>query len=194
MTASLEKLTKQFNKMGWEVANDTGSSVVSLSKQISDDEDVFVSFKADMQSDISVPEDKESSYAELEFKVFQNIGTHISESSDKTQGENYGIDLQMIFVCNSSPDTPLEVLHMDSAVSVESDGPGLSISEDRYPGPPYDEWDDTIKKDVVNHLKDLGITESFSKLLRQFALDKEYSEYINFLRNVALEPETGAQK
>ena len=67
MTASLEKLTKQFNKMylqviditnrGWEVANDTGSSVVSLSKQISDDEDVFVSFKADMQSDISVPED-----------------------------------------------------------------------------------------------------------------------------------------
>lgn len=42
---------------GWEVANDTGSSVVSLSKQISDDEDVFVSFKADMQSDISVPED-----------------------------------------------------------------------------------------------------------------------------------------
>ena len=59
MTASLEKLTKQFNKMyllviditnrGWEVANDTGSSVVSLSKQISDDEDVFVSFKADMQ-------------------------------------------------------------------------------------------------------------------------------------------------
>ena len=52
MTASLEKLTKQFNKMyllviditnrGWEVANDTGSSVVSLSKQISDDEDVFV--------------------------------------------------------------------------------------------------------------------------------------------------------
>ena len=67
MTASLEKLTKQFNKMyllvigvmnrGWEVANDTGSSVVSLSKQISDDEDVFISFKADMQSDISVPED-----------------------------------------------------------------------------------------------------------------------------------------
>ena len=67
MTASFEKLTKQFNKMyllviditnrGWEVANDTGSSVVSLSKQISDDEDVFVSFKADMQSDISVPED-----------------------------------------------------------------------------------------------------------------------------------------
>ena len=67
MTASLEKLTKQFNKMyllviditnrGWEVANDTGSSVVSLSKQISDDEDVFVPFKADMQSDISVPED-----------------------------------------------------------------------------------------------------------------------------------------
>ena len=67
MTASLEKLTKQFNKMyllviditnrGWEVANDTGSSVVSLSKQISDVEDVFVSFKADMQSDISVPED-----------------------------------------------------------------------------------------------------------------------------------------
>ena len=67
MTASLEKLTKQFNKMylfviritnrGWEVTNDTGSSVVSLSKQISDDEDVFVSFKADMQSDISVPED-----------------------------------------------------------------------------------------------------------------------------------------
>ena len=46
----------------------------------------------------------------------------------------------------------------------------------------------------MNHLKDLGITESFSKLLRQFALDKEYSEYINFLRNVALEPETGAQK
>ena len=50
--------------------------------------------------------------------MFQNIGTHISESSDKTQGENYGIDLQMIFVCNSSPDTPLEVLHMDSAVRV----------------------------------------------------------------------------
>ena len=126
--------------------------------------------------------------------MFQNVGTHISESSDKDQGENYGIDLQMIFVCNSSPDTPLEVLHMDSAVSVESDGSDLSISEDRYPGPPYDEWDDSIKKDVVNHLKDLGITDSFSKLLRQFALDKEYSEYINFLRNVALEPETSAQK
>jgi mitochondrial glycoprotein family protein (MAM33) len=42
---------------GWEVANEYGSSVVSLSKQISDDEDVFISFKADMQSDISVPED-----------------------------------------------------------------------------------------------------------------------------------------
>lgn len=67
VSASLEKLTKQFNKMwrqvvrmtcrGWEVANEYGSSVVSLSKQISDDEDVFISFKADMQSDISVPED-----------------------------------------------------------------------------------------------------------------------------------------
>ena len=42
---------------GWEVANEYGSSVVSLSQQISDDEDVFISFKADMQSDISVPED-----------------------------------------------------------------------------------------------------------------------------------------
>ena len=35
------------------MANEYGSSVVSLSKQISDDEDVFISFKADMQSDIS---------------------------------------------------------------------------------------------------------------------------------------------
>ena len=42
---------------GWEVANEFGSSVIALSKQISDDEDVFISFKADMQSDISVPED-----------------------------------------------------------------------------------------------------------------------------------------
>ena len=39
------------------MANEYGSSVVSLSKQISDDEDVFISFKADMQSYISVPED-----------------------------------------------------------------------------------------------------------------------------------------
>lgn len=39
------------------MANEYGSSVVALSKQISDDEDVFISFKADMQSDISVPED-----------------------------------------------------------------------------------------------------------------------------------------
>lgn len=39
------------------MANEFGSSVVALSKQISDDEDVFISFKADMQSDISVPED-----------------------------------------------------------------------------------------------------------------------------------------
>ena len=42
---------------GWEVVNEYGSSVVALSKQISDDEDVFVSFKSDMQSDISIPED-----------------------------------------------------------------------------------------------------------------------------------------
>ena len=42
---------------GWEVVNEYGSSVVALSKQISDDEDVFVSFKADMQSDIFIPED-----------------------------------------------------------------------------------------------------------------------------------------
>lgn len=42
---------------GWEVINEFGSSVVALSKQISDDEDVFVSFKADMQSDITIPED-----------------------------------------------------------------------------------------------------------------------------------------
>lgn len=122
------------------------------------------------------------------------MGTHVSQSSDKDQEENYGVDLQMIFVCNSSPDTPLEVLHMDSAVGVESDGANISVSEDRYPGPPYDEWDDSIKKDVVNHLKDLGITENFSKLLRQFALDKEYSEYINFLRNVAIEPETSVSE
>lgn len=46
-----------FISRGWEVANDYGSSIVSLTKQIADDEDVFVSFKADMQSDISVPED-----------------------------------------------------------------------------------------------------------------------------------------
>ena len=39
------------------MVNEYGSSVVALSKQISDDEDVFVSFKADMQSDISIPED-----------------------------------------------------------------------------------------------------------------------------------------
>lgn len=122
------------------------------------------------------------------------MGTHVSQSSDKDQEENYGVDLQMIFVCNSSPDTPLEVLHMDSAVGVESDGANISVSEDRYPGPPYDEWDDSIKKDVMNHLKDLGITENFSKLLRQFALDKEYSEYINFLRNVAIEPETSVSE
>ena len=44
-------------RRGWEVANEFGSSVVALSKQISDDEDVFISYKADMQSDISVPED-----------------------------------------------------------------------------------------------------------------------------------------
>ena len=41
----------------------------------------------------------------------------------------------------------------------------------------------------MDHLKDRGNTENFSKLLRQFALDKEYSEYINFLRNIAIEPE-----
>ena len=82
---------------------------------------------------------------------------------------------------------------MDSAVGVESDGSDLEVGEDRSPGPPYDEWDDSIKKSVVDHLKDLGITENFSKLLRQFALDKEYSEYINFLRNIAVVPEEEGQ-
>ena len=82
---------------------------------------------------------------------------------------------------------------MDSAVGVESDGSDLEVGEDRYPGPPYDEWDDSIKKSVVDHLKDLGITENFSKLLRQFALDTEYSEYINFLRNIAVVPEEEGQ-
>ena len=80
---------------------------------------------------------------------------------------------------------------MDSAVGVESDTADLSIDDDRYPCPPYDEWDDTIKKSVVDHLRDLGITENFAKLLLQFALDKEYSEYINFLRNIAVVPEDG---
>lgn len=121
------------------------------------------------------------------------MGTHVSETANKDGGmeDSYGIDLQMIFVCNSSPDKPLEVVHMDSAVGVESDGSDLMMGEDRYPGPPYDEWDENIKKNVVDHLKDLGITENFAKLLRQFALDKEYSEYINFLRNVAIDPEQG---
>ena len=95
---------------GWEVVNEYGSSVVALSKQISDDEDVFVSFKADMQSDISIPEDvlfkfhvyvqKESADAELQFKVFQNVGTHTSSSNDSHNNpvDSNGIDLQMIFV------------------------------------------------------------------------------------------------
>lgn len=78
---------------------------------------------------------------------------------------------------------------MDSAVGVDSESDDLSIEEERYPGPPYEEWDDSIKSSVLAHLKDLGITENFSKLLLQFALDKEYSEYINFLRNVAVVPE-----
>lgn len=83
---------------------------------------------------------------------------------------------------------------MDSAVGVESDGSDIDVAEDRYPGPPYDEWDDSIKKSVVDHLKDLGITENFSKLLRQFALDKEYSEYINFLRNISVVPDEEGEK
>ena len=97
---------------GWEVINEYGSSVIALSKQISDDEDVFVSFKADMQSDITIPEDvffiqcfrtlimqKESADAELQFKVFQNVGTHTNEPSDQNaNADSYGIDLQMIFV------------------------------------------------------------------------------------------------
>lgn len=91
--------------------------------------------------------------------------------------------------CNSSRDKPLEVVHMDSAVGVDSETDDPSVEEERYPGPPYDEWDDSIKESVLMHLKDLGITENFSKLLLQFALDKEYSEYINFLRNVAVVPE-----
>lgn len=78
---------------------------------------------------------------------------------------------------------------MDSAVGVDSETDDPAVEEERYPGPPYDEWDDSIKESVVTHLKDLGITENFSKLLLQFALDKEYSEYINFLRNVAVVPE-----
>ena len=39
------------------MANEYGSSVVSLSKQMSVVEVVFISFKADMQSVFSVPED-----------------------------------------------------------------------------------------------------------------------------------------
>lgn len=38
------------------MTNEWGSSVIALSKPISDDEDVFISFKADMQSDLSIPE------------------------------------------------------------------------------------------------------------------------------------------
>ena len=53
---------------------------------------------------------------------------------------------------------------MDSAVGVDSETDDPAVEEERYPGPPYDEWE-------------------------QFALDKEYSEYINFLRNVAVVPE-----
>ena len=56
-------------------------------------------------------------------------------------------------------------------------------------GEPEESFGIDIKESVVTHLKDLGITENFSKLLLQFALDKEYSEYINFLRNVAVVPE-----
>ena len=58
---------------------------------------------------------------------------------------------------------------MDSAVGVDSENDDPNIEEERYPGPPYDEWDDSIKRSVVDHLKDLGITENFSKLLLQFA-------------------------
>ena len=42
--------------MGVEVSNEWGSSVVAISKPISEDEDIFISFKADMQSDLSIPE------------------------------------------------------------------------------------------------------------------------------------------
>ena len=58
---------------------------------------------------------------------------------------------------------------MDSAVGVESDGSDLEVGEDRYPGPPYDEWDDSIKK------------------------SKEYREYNNFHRNIDVVPEEEGQ-
>lgn len=38
--------------------------------------------------------------AELQFKVFQNVGTHTNQTTtnDNSGVDSYGIDLQMIFV------------------------------------------------------------------------------------------------
>ncbi|KAK8803848.1 hypothetical protein WA158_001542 [Blastocystis sp. Blastoise] len=190
---SLSKKIKQFEDLGWQLDTEEGNTEFSLMKPIADDEHVMVTMSADSQQDLTADEETgDVSSQPIEFRVVQNIGDNFDETATEKKDEENEEDeiplpdLQMIFHCVNTPEDPLKVVHMDCTLPMDME------TEDNmmYHGPPFKSLDDKVQQEVMKHLKDLGIDKNFTTLLREFALDKEFFEYINWLKKIVVDPET----
>ena len=191
---NLSNIAKQFRNLGWELDAQDGSCEITLMKPIAEDEHVMVTLRADTQEDMNYDEETgELANAPLEFRILQNVGDQVTEDAGEMKNEEeedesgYPLpDLQLIFHCRNTPEKPLEVLHFDCTIPMELEFEEGTI----YHGPPVKSLDETVQKELLHHVRDLGINDKFLSLLRDFAIDKEYMEYVNWLKKIVVDPET----
>ena len=71
-------------------------------------------------------------------------------------------------------------------VRYHAQGPeGAEYGLSSYPGPNYDELDETLQEEFHKYLEARGIDESLANFIMESHLDKEQKEYMGWLRNVS---------
>ena len=131
------------------------------------------------------------------FQIFSSFSTYIL------------LSLLSIFQCRNTPEKPLEVLHFDCTIPMELEFEEGTI----YHGPPVKSLDETVQKEYMLLFFDgepldssimsviwVLMTNSYpfvcyclfliKSLVRDFAIDKEYMEYVNWLKKIVVDPET----
>ena len=171
----------------FEMIETDGDCEITLVRAFGDDEEIAVTFNA-----------TEDPYEEDEYFVSDADGAATNEAEDEDEDVTIHFSVSVSrgdghegleFSCATDGET-VEVRNVRyEAIGGGGGGEADEDDEDEYfssyPGPNYDELDESVQEEFHKYLEARGIDSTLANYIAEVHVDKEQREYTRWLENVA---------
>ena len=174
----------------FEIIESDGDCEVTLTRAYGDDEEIAITFNATEdpydEDDAILPAGADEGDEDED----EDVAIHFLVSVSRGDGEE-----ALEFSCATDGETVevRNVRYESLADGLEDDAMGAGYLS-AYPGPNYDELDESVQEEFHKYLEARGVDAGLARYIMEVHIDKEQKEYTRWLENVSNFVSKGASK